>query len=196
MRKVLFIWALFLGILPSIAQEISMDKTKQDGSRTIITKNDWIKTSLPDKSIMGFSLCYHSSPEGKETYRIILALNSTKRHNMMEKGLLLLKTSRNEVIEGQEDVLSYLPSDNAKEVKVRKVKLKLNKIRMAYHIAYDDLKKIATDGVIKSRFETVTGYVDMEYTPKQMEEIKELISSHLQCLEEARKTSSDIRAGF
>lgn len=185
--------AMVLLALPMYAQKIDSDKTDPNGVRSISTSSKMIVVF--GKGGIYYSLLNVIQPEGDEQYYISTILPSTNDFNIPKDGLLLIKTGSNKVIECKQILEEHESSDPIGTYD-RTVKVITHHISGMFKVSLEDLKSIASDGIIKVRIDTSNGYRDWDYKKKNQEKSKEYFNESLANIEEAKKKSSDIREGF
>lgn len=147
MKRILFVALCVLYSLSTIAgnKDVIMIDTNDDNGRIIITKAE----RLYSKS--GFHADYHISAathDGDTIYSLILEYKELIP--ILDKGKkLLLKLENGDIVVLTSDLDNYRKSYEPT-------------LDVSYSISIDDLKKIASNEVVKVRIETNTEFLDRE----------------------------------
>lgn len=196
MKNILFAILIFMPILSFAQSEdipsIAANKTSIEGVQTIATHTYWHRTSFTDTHPIGYSIFLSVFPDGDKRYSLSIFINSSNKHTLPKNGLLLIKTLDGSIIEAHQI---------SKEYNTCKSKIEYGTITYTisglYDIEYEDLFKIASDGIQKIRIETSLNYIESEYKLKKSKEISKSFGNMLYSLENELSTNKkDIRTDF
>lgn len=171
---------------------VIVNKTSKEGIQTIATHTYWHRTSFTDTHPIGYSIFLSVFPNEDKRYSLSIFINSANKHTLPQNGLLLIKTLDGSIIEAHQLSKEY----NTYNSKVEYGTVTYT-ISGLYEIEYEDLFKIASNGIQKIRIETSLNYIESEYKLKKSKEISKSFGSMLYSLEKELSTNKkDIRTDF
>ena len=196
MKNLLFVLLFSIFSINSFSQNvrISLNKTSEDGIQVIATNSSWIKTSLIDPLSLSYQLfCGISLNKETKVYSISIGLNTyNTKGSIPQNGILLIKTSNDEIIELQHTG----KTEHAKYVSADKY-MTTYYVSATYEITLDDLVKITKYGIQKIRIETGLDYREVSYKPKYCMKIADLFNNMYTAIQNEMKTNKkDIYSDF
>lgn len=158
MKKLAIIIIAVFSIVFSIsAQEITVDKVEQDGTRFIFC-SEINPNKLLDKIKVFPFLSASQTKEGEVIYELMVRIPSSTPISMSKGAILLLKTGNDEVI----TLYNNISCEDKIGTYITSLKCMNYNITPTYTIQEEDLMKFY-DGIKKIRFETSLDVQDKEF---------------------------------
>lgn len=195
MRQFLIAAALSFSFLIINAQNITLDKVNQDGSRIIGTDGYIVKTKFTDRNPLIYSLKSYVTTEGSTIFYLCISISSMKSYTIPQNGILLIKTCKDDVIECKQLDESYKTEDIIGTY-IPLINQSIHVSNAIYPISESDLELVIKDGIKKVRLETEFQNIDSEYNSNKSILLKEKMEIMFNLLHNALKTKKDIRDGF
>ena len=195
MRQFLLAAALSFSFLIINAQNITLDKVNQDGSRIISTDGYIVKTKFTDRNPLIYSLKSYVTTEGSTIFYLCISISSMKSYTIPQNGILLIKTCKDDVIECKQLAESYKTEDIIGTY-IPLINQSIHVSNAIYPISESDLELVIKDGIKKVRLETEFQNIDSEYNSNKSILLKEKMETMFNLLHNALKTKKDIRDGF
>lgn len=195
MRQFLLAAALSFSFLIINAQNITLDKVNQDGSRIIGTDGYIVKTKFTDRNPLIYSLKSYVTTEGSTIFYLCISISSMKSYTIPQNGILLIKTCKDDVIECKQLDESYKTEDIIGTY-IPLINQSIHVSNAIYPISESDLELVIKDGIKKVRLETEFQNIDSEYNSNKSILLKEKMETMFNLLHNALKTKKDIRDGF
>lgn len=195
MRQFLLAAALSFSFLIINAQNITLDKVNQDGSRIIGTDGYIVKTKFTDRNPLIYSLKSYVTTEGSTIFYLCISISSMKSYTIPQNGILLIKTCKDDVIECKQLDESYKTEDIIGTY-IPLINQSIHVSNAIYPISESDLELVIKDGIKKVRLETEFQNIDSEYNSNKSILLKEKMEIMFNLLHNALKTKKDIRDGF
>lgn len=195
MRQFLLAAALSFSFLIINAQNITLDKVNQDGSRIIGTDGYIVKTKFTDRNPLIYSLKSYVTTEGSTIFYLCISISSMKSYTIPQNGILLIKTCKDDVIECKQLDESYKTEDIIGTY-IPLINQSIHVSNAIYPISESDLELVIKDGIKKVRLETEFQNIDSEYNSNKSILLKEKMEIMFNLLHNALKTKKDIRDDF
>ena len=195
MRQFLLAAALSFSFLIINAQNITLDKVNQDGSRIIGTDGYIVKTKFTDRNPLIYSLKSYVTTEGSTIFYLCISISSMKSYTIPQNGILLIKTCKDDVIECKQLDESYKTEDIIGKY-IPLINQSIHVSNAIYPISESDLELVIKDGIKKVRLETEFQNIDSEYNSNKSILLKEKMEIMFNLLHNALKTKKDIRDDF
>lgn len=187
MKKIFLLLVFLMSSTFSFAQNVSKDKTEEDGSRVILSlvQNLYSKWS----TAAAFYLAYMRSANGSEEWSLEIILNEGK--DTIDKGRkMLIKTEDGEmfVLENNKEIG---PADY--EFEVTRHGYTIYYLRPSYLLSEEQLRKLCSSNIIKIRIETDNSSFDRDINPKKF---SKAINKMYQAINSAKSVENTIYDDF
>lgn len=174
MKRVLLVVELILFCVPMFSQGIKYIKLTEERWEFMTEEEVYRQKNERTFSMMFqvYNDIEEIIPENKLRYYMILTFSNNGSPQIPERGKLLIKTGKDEVIssvnEEGEQILSYDSATGYSSFLLCKDYVSNKyfsyyRIRGKYELMREDLDKILTDGVVKMRVETSGESIDVEF---------------------------------
>ncbi len=195
MKRFLLAVVLFSPFLTINAQNITVDKVNQNGSRIIGTDGYIVKTKFTDRNPLIYSLKSYATAKDSTFFYLCISISSMKSYTIPQNGILLIKTCKNDIIECKQLAKSY-ETEDILGTYIPLINQNIHISNAIYPISESDLLLVIKDGIKKVRLETEFQNIDCEYNSNKSMLLREKIEVMYNLLHDALKTKKDIRDGF
>lgn len=163
----------------------------QTGLRSLATDQAVVRNGMTDRNPIKVGLMAVELPDGWH-YSLSVAVTEYVSRAIPEGAILLIKTSKGEVIELKNTLDEITSQDFSGEV-VTGSSVLVYENRANYQITQEQLMTIGRTGVQKIRLQRAGDYFDTEYKKDQWAKV---ISAHLLAVQAEIRKDKDIRSDF